>query len=312
MDAVILMKRLQMILIVILAAFLPVTVLLKIPLPNPQTPTAPTSQGTQDIPGKIQVLNKDGSVVWQDLEDYVTCVVLQEMPASFEVEALKAQAVAARTYALRGGRHGEALVCTDYTCCQAYCRPEDYLGTAAELDKVRTAVKETAGQVLLYEGQLIDAVYFSCSGGQTEDAKAVWGVDVPYLQSVPSPGEEQAEHYTETIRFSAKAFSELFDGLTGYAGSWIGEVTWTTGGGVATISIGGQVYTGTSVRERLGLRSTAFRISAVGETVTVTTKGYGHRVGMSQYGADAMALTGATYLEILAHYYPGTELSYTD
>lgn len=311
------MKGKKLLLAVFLASVIPVIVLLKIPMPHRNAPTqTPDQSGATQIPppseGEIAVLMQDGSVVWQALEEYVLCVVLQEMPASFETEALKAQAVAARTYALRGDNHKEASVCTDYTCCQAYRKPEDFTGNAEDLAKIKSAVEETVGQVLLYNGALIDAVYFSCSGGYTEDAAAVWGTDIPYLQSVPSPGEENAEYYTDTVRFTANEFSNLFGGLGGYPATWIGNISYTAGGGVATIWIGGAEYSGTRVRELLGLRSTVFRITAVGDTVTVTTKGYGHRVGMSQYGADAMAVKGATYAQILAHYYPGTVLARTD
>lgn len=260
----------------------------------------------------IAVLQSNDKVVSLPLEEYILGVVLQEMPAEFELEALKAQAVAARTYTLTKRNHQNADICTDPTCCQAYCEVSHYKGTKANLDKVQSAVRETSGQILTYEGQPIEATYFSCSGGRTEDAAAVWGSNVPYLQSVESPGEESSVNYISTKKFSAKDFSDKFDGLTGVSGTWIGAVTYTKGGGVETIVIGDKTYTGTQVRKLLGLRSTAFQITAVGDTVTVTAKGYGHRVGMSQYGADAMALKGATYQEILAHYYPGTVLSHYD
>ena len=143
-----------------------------------------------------------------------------------------------------------------------------------------------------------------------EDAAAVWGTDFPYLQAVASPGEEKAAHYTDTVRFSAEAFQDALGvKLSGSPGSWFRDVTYTDGGGVDTIVIGGTSYKGTSLRSALGLRSTAFSISTTEDTVTITTRGYGHRVGMSQYGADAMAVTGSTCQEILVHYYPGTTLT---
>ncbi len=306
------MSTKKQMLIILLVSFLPIMVLLKLPLPqnNAADPTMDTA--TNPLSHRIPVLMKDGSIVQQDLEEYVLCVVLQEMPANFEKEALKAQAVAARTYALKGRNHADAAVCTDHTCCQAYCTQEAFSGSAEQLEKMRAAVRETAGQVLVYNAELIDAVYFSCSGGRTEDALAVWGTDVPYLKSVPSPGEENAEHYTETVYFTAQEFSNRFGGLKGTSASWIGGTRKTAGDGVAQIIIGGKEYTGTRVREILGIRSTVFQITALGDTVTVTTKGYGHRVGMSQYGADAMAVKGANYAEILEHYYPGTELRTMD
>ncbi len=259
---------------------------------------------------KVDILF-DGTVVPMELETYLTGVVLAEMPADFELEALKAQAVAARTYTLKNKKHSQALACTDPSCCQAYCSEEDYLagGHSREaLEKIRQAVTDTKGQVLLYQGQLIDATYFSCSGGKTEEALAVWGRDVPYLQSVDSPGEEQAAHYVDTVHLDWETFARLLQ-LTDTAEPRIGEITYTAGGGVDTISICGKDYTGIQIRKLLGLRSTAFVITVLDKRVTITTKGFGHRVGMSQYGADAMAAAGKSYEQILAHYYPGTELT---
>ena len=261
---------------------------------------------------KLRVLMTDGTVAEMPMEEYILGVVLGEMPASFELEALKAQAVVARTYTVRANHHEDADICIDHTCCQAYCSPKDYLGSASDLEKVKKAVEATAGEIVTYKGAPIEATYFSCSGGKTEDAVAVWGQDVPYLQAVDSPGEEKSASYLKTTAMTAGAFSQAFGGLSGSPNQWIGEITYTRGGGVATIQIGGKTYKGTQVRQILGLRSTAFVITIVGSSVTITTKGYGHRVGMSQYGADAMALSGSDYKAILAHYYPGTNLQGID
>lgn len=255
----------------------------------------------------------------RDLEDYLVGVVLAEMPASFEPEALKAQAVVARTYTMRagvtGGKHGDGSVCTDYSCCQAYIDTEHYLqqgGSRESVDRIRSAVEDTAGLVLTYEGELIEATYFSCSGGSTEDAAAVWGTDYPYLQATPSPGEEEAAHYTDTVQFSPEEFQQALGvTLTGNPSGWFGAVTYTEGGGVDTMEIGGKQFKGTELRMLLGLRSTAFTVDA-GESVTITTRGYGHRVGMSQYGADAMAVTGSGFGEILSYYYRDTVLCHLD
>lgn len=263
----------------------------------------------------IPVLTADG-VVEMELDAYLTGVVLAEMPVSFEPEAQKAQAVVARTYTMRAfqgkSKHDDAAVCTDSACCQSYVSEEDYLsegGTREGIEKIRSAVEETSGYVLTYEGELIEATYFSCSGGTTEDAVAVWGTDVPYLRSVSSPGEEDASHYTDSVTFRADEFrAALFQDFAGSPDGWFGETTYTAGGGVETMVIGGTEFGGTELRELLGLRSTAFTIETGEDTVTITTRGYGHRVGMSQYGADAMAAVGSTYEEILAHYYQGTSL----
>jgi stage II sporulation protein D len=218
--------------------------------------------------------------------------------------------VVARTYTLRSAeadyKHTQADVCTDHTCCQAYVEPESYSGGASALDKVYAAVKATSGEVLTYGGELIEATYFSCSGGSTEDAVAVWGTDFPYLRAVDSPGEENAAHHEDTMQFTKQELeAKLGVKLTG---NWLGKTTYTTGGGVDTVQIGGKIFTGKQLRVLLGLRSTAFTIDAAGGEITITTRGFGHRVGMSQYGAEAMAVTGSNFEEILYHYYQGTQL----
>lgn len=276
---------------------------------DPLLNTATDQQNPEE--NYVDVLTEQG-VVTMGLEDYITCVVLGEMPLDFESEALKAQAVVARTYTCnkkQNSKHETCDVCTDSACCQAFYAQEEYLtsgGSKAFYDRVREAVLQTKGQVLTYQGEIIEATYFSCSGGKTEDAQAVWGSDIPYLQSVESPGEEMATHYTDTVHFSASEFRKhlgLSDGQIR-----IEDIRYTKGGGVAQLSVNGKIFSGTQLRKLLNLRSTAFVITVMGESVTVTTKGFGHRVGMSQYGAEAMALQGKTYQDILSHYYVGTEL----
>lgn len=278
--------------------------------------TQSTAMASESVNSQISVL-MDDTVVQMDLETYLVSVVLREMPASFEPEALKAQAVVARTYTLRradsGGKHNGASVCTSPACCQGYCSAEEFLssgGTQALLDKVVDAVAATKNEVLLYNGELIEATYFSCSGGRTEDAVAVWGSDIPYLQATDSPGEESAKYFVDAVTMSTDSFAakmQLDRSIPAW--KWIGDIAYTDGGGVDTIQLAGKTFRGTTVRQRLGLRSTAFLISIVGDSVTITTKGFGHRVGMSQYGADAMAAQGKTYQQILQHYYAGTQLT---
>jgi stage II sporulation protein D len=254
------------------------------------------------------------TVTRMDLDKYLTGVVLAEMPASFDPEALKAQSIAARTYAVKaaviGGKHGDGSICTESSCCQGYLTEEAYLsmgGREEGVDKIRAAVEATSGLVLTYEGELIEATYFSSSGGTTEDALAVWGTDFPYLKSVASPGEQT---HDRTMTFTPEEFCKaLGRNLEGSPESWFTITTYTSGGGVAAMTIGGESYSGTKLRSILGLRSTAFTVDTSSTKITVTTRGYGHRVGMSQYGADAMAVNGSNYAEILAHYYPGTELT---
>lgn len=264
--------------------------------------------------------HRDDTLEIMDMETYVLCVVLAEMPADFEMEALKAQAVAARTYTRKawekGGKHGDGSVCTVPSCCQGFISAAEYLeqgGTEENLEKVRAAVNATEGLVLTYQGELIEACYFSCSGGSTEDAQAVWGMDYPYLQATISPGEESAVYYSDTITFTPEQLRGILD-ITGNSdpAGWFGSVTYTDGGGVDKIMIGRRTFTGPELRALLHLRSTAFSVSVSDSGITFTTKGYGHRVGMSQYGADAMAAAGSSFAQILAHYYQGTELRRLD
>lgn len=266
------------------------------------------------LQSEIRVLTQYG-IESMPIEEYVLGVVLGEMPAQFDSDALMAQAVVSRTYAcksMESSKHKTGNVCTQSSCCQAYMSPDAYLacgGSEALLKKTIQAVKLTANQVLIYDGELIEATYFSCSGGRTEPAYAVWGSDVPYLQAVDSPGEENADHYTDTVTFPIEDFcKKLGIQVSAPAGALIDRISYTAGGGVDEIVLYGYTFSGTDIRRLLNLRSTAFVITGLGETVTVTTKGYGHRVGMSQYGAEAMALQGHSYDRILMHYYPGTEL----
>ncbi len=274
--------------------------------------TQPTAEVM--IPTYVPVLTGKASLRVMELEEYVLCVVLAEMPAYFHTEALKAQAVVARTYALRriarGDRHPDGAVCTDSGCCQALLTREEYLqvrGTPRELETIRQAVAATAGQILLYEGSLAETTYFSCSGGKTEDALEVWGTSYPYLQSVSSPGEEDAANYRVKTRFTPDDFAAaLSRQLSGNPEQWLGKTTYTQGGGVKTMDICGKTYSGIQLRDLLALNSASFSIWVEEGMLVVETSGKGHRVGMSQYGADAMAETGKTYLEILGYYYPGT------
>lgn len=281
--------------------------------PTEDGQTIPQTQEEYDAQTVIAV-DDHGDSTAISLEDYLVGVVLAEMPADFHPEALQAQAVVARTYTckrMHNERHDGGTVCTDPGCCQGYRDTQDYLdqgGTQAQIDRVRQAVAQTDGMVLTYQGELIDATYFSCSGGSTEDAVEVWGQDVPYLQAVESPGEEQAPRYQEQLYFTPEEFMER----TGCEGSqepeeWFGAITYTDGGGVDTMELCGQTYSGVELRSLLGLRSTVFTMTVEDGQIVVETRGFGHRVGMSQYGAQAMAQQGNTWREILSHYYQGTE-----
>lgn len=262
------------------------------------------------------IVKDDSTITTMELETYLLRVLLGEVPASFEEEALKAQAVASRTYTLRKlqnqTKHKDADICTDAACCQAYLTEAMYLmekGKLQDVQKMEKALSDTKGQVLTYQGELIEATYFSSSGGMTEDAVAVWGTSVPYLKSVSSPEQEGNAYYGKETKYTLEVFLTTL-GLPKDMPLTLGdiEITHTTGGGVDQIVINGSSYSGTQLRSLLKLPSTAMMIQIVDETVIITTNGNGHRVGMSQYGADAMAVSGNTYDKILLHYYPGTQL----
>ena len=253
------------------------------------------------------------------MSDYLFGVVAAEMPASFEEEALKAQAVAARTYALNKGptsNHPDADLCTDYNCCQAWIARADAQSNWGDravtyTNKITAAVAETGNQVILYDGQLIDAVFHSSSASATQDAVEVWGNSVPYLQSVDSPEGENVPNYQSQATISSQEFQDLFlearpeADLSGDPSTWVGDTQYNDGGSVHTITIGGVTVTGAQARQIFNLRSAAFSVSYADGTFTFDVTGFGHGVGMSQYGADAMAVAGSTYTEILQHYYTG-------
>ena len=292
------------------------------PSANTYSNTVPTTQIIKQDDGKydIVLVQMDECLKEMPLEEYILGVVLAEMPATFHPEAMKAQAVVARTYTFRrmlsGGKHDLADVCVQSSCCQSYRSTEDFLGsggTQRKLDSIKDAVAETAGQILVYDDAPIEATYFSCSGGSTEDAVAVWGRDVPYLKAISSPGEENAKYYTETVQLSVFTLADKLGIRLGSIQDFkIGGITYTAGGGVDQIVICGKTFQGTAVRKLLGIRSTAFVITVAGNTATITTKGYGHRVGMSQYGAQAMGNAGSSYQEILFYYYQGVDLKTID
>lgn len=258
----------------------------------------------------------DNGVDSMSLHDYLVGALLGEMPASFHMEALKAQAVACRTYVLRqypSRKHGAAAVCTASTCCECWKQAETVPEEARE--RAEQAVSETDGMVVTYMGELIEATFFSCSGGRTENAADVWGKEVPYLIAVDSPNEENAPRFAECVvvpltDFYTKVQAENGEAdFSGQPDTWIGAISYTTGGGIKTVQLGGQSFTGKQLRKLFGLNSTNFRITIGTDSLTFETRGYGHRVGMSQYGAQAMAISGADCKTILRHYYTGTEIT---
>lgn len=268
----------------------------------------------------VSLLNvSDGSVSEIDIDDYLTSVVAAEMPASFEPEALKAQAVAARTYSMYKSASSDhsADVCTDPSHCQAYLSDEEmHANWGADYEtyygKIHSAVTDTHGEYLSYDDLPAMAVFHSMGGGRTENSADVWGTSVPYLVSVPSPGEEEAANYSTSVTMSFEEFKSkiAFSHPEAKISSPldVSEPSLTEGGHVKSMIIGGCVLSGTELRSIFNLRSTMFSLSFDGDNVTFSVTGYGHGVGMSQYGANAMAKEGKSYKEILSHYYSGTTL----
>ncbi len=298
------------------------------PSPVAVTASAPPSPSPAAGPGAdgartVRVLLEDGTVEEQTMADYLWSVTAAEMPASFEPEALRAQAVCARTYTLwqmrHPGKHERADVCTDSGCCQAYITREaaaERWGPLAETyeDKLEGAVADTSGIAALYDGAPIQAVFFSSAAGKTEDAAAVWGSELPYLTSVESPEGEEVPNYRSTVTYTADELRELVLGaypqadLSGPPADWLSDVAYTGTGRVETIKVGGVVLSGGAARSLFALRSPSFTVDCSEGGFTFSVTGYGHGVGLSQYGANAMAKAGSTWREILEHYYTGVEL----
>lgn len=264
----------------------------------------------------ILLLLPDGDCSELSEEDYLTGVLAGEMPASFPPEALKAQAVAARSYARRlstGSRHPDAALCTRGECCQHYLSEAeqrelwgaDYDLYAAAL---RAAVRATEGEILRYEGEPIEACFHASSPVCTENSEAVWGQSVPYLVSVSSP--ETAETVPRFLSSAELTAEELCAALAlePLPGCELGECRRDAAGRVETLELMGCSFTGTELRQRLSLRSTAFTAEYAAGLYRFTVSGSGHGVGMSQYGARILAEDGWDYAAILRHYYPGTEL----
>ncbi len=280
----------------------------------------------QSAPGdelrQVRLLLEDESVQTVSLADYLWSVVAAEMPASFEQQALCAQAVAARTYWARlclGQKHPGADICTQSSCCQAYIPRAQALGNWGEKGqeyaaRITAAVEQTDGLVVTSQGQPIQALFFSSAPGSTVDAQAVWGRAVPYLVSVDSPEGEEVPNYRSQVSLSTDRFRELAlqtwpqADLSGPVSGWLSDFMWEPSGTVNTVRVGGVTVKGGEVRKLLGLRSACFTVSEADGMLTFHVTGYGHGVGMSQYGANAMARQGKNFREILCWYYTGAQV----
>lgn len=279
--------------------------------------------------GKVKLYRREkGTVEEIDLEEYIKGVVASEMPANFDEEALKAQAVAARTYYMnkrinpcKEAEIKGAEIC-DSTDCQVYMDKQERISkwskkdSEANWNKINEAVESTKGEVLTYDGVILEyPQYFAVSSGKTEDALDVFSMNVPYLKSTESSGEEIAPKYETTSSISVDEFINKIKSK--YSDTEISKSnirncievqSYTQGGSVKEIRVGNENISGVEFRKILNLNSTNFSVSYKGNDIIFSCKGYGHGVGMSQWGANAMAKNGVAYDEILKHYYDGVDI----
>lgn len=259
------------------------------------------------------------------LEEYLYSVVSAEMPASFEEEALKAQAVVARTYTIykieNENKHEGANICDESTCCQAWISKEDRLSKWEENEresnwnKIVAAVDATKGKIITYEGKPINAFFHSNSGGKTEITANVWGGSgYPYLQVVETSGEESYSQYKSEVILSKQEFIDKIKqnhsdfSIDFNEQNCIQILEYTEGNRVKTIKIGNLNLSGVEIRTIIGLKSANFTVTIEGDNIKFLVLGYGHGVGMSQTGADSMAKQGSNYEEIIKHFYKGVEI----
>lgn len=262
----------------------------------------------------IKVLNPNTTEIFtMDLEEYIIGVVAAEMPATFDLEALKAQAVAARTFAIYKQNHTKQ----DYdviigTSDQAFNNLEEMQNKWKEnyetnFNKIQNAVINTKGEILTYEGQVIESFYFAMSNGYTERCELVFQEALPYIESVESSWDnESLNNYEVTKSFSKEEFCSLLN--ISCEQIEITDINRTSSGRIQTLKINQTEMRGVDIRRLLALRSTDFDIT-LGDTISITTRGSGHGVGMSQYGANGMAKEGHDYQEILKYFYQNVEIS---
>lgn len=266
-----------------------------------------------------------GNIEEINLDEYLYGVVSSEMPADFDIEALKAQAVVARTYTIykikSGNKHENADICDDSKCCQAWISKEDRLNKWDEdkresnWNKIVNAVNDTKGKIITYNNEPINAFFHANSGGITEMPINVWGGSgYPYLQSVSTSGEENYSQYSsEVILTKNELENKIKEKYNDFQIDWNQEksieiLEYTNGNRVKTIKIGNKNLAGVEIRTILGLKSANFEVNIQDDNVKFNVKGYGHGVGMSQTGADSLAKQGKNYEEIIKHFYIGIEI----
>ena len=267
-----------------------------------------------------------GQIEELPIDEYLYGVVSSEMPANYEVEALKAQAIVARTYTIyqimnNSGKHPDADICDNSSCCQAWISKDERLSKWApeeaesNWNKIVGAVNSTSGKIITYQNKPINAFFHSNSGGKTESSLNIWGgIDYPYLKSVETAGEEGYTQYSSEAKFTKeellnKLKEKYEDCEIDYSQeNCIQILEYTTSGRVKTIKFGNKEIAGTEARTILGLRSTNFTFTISGDEIIFSVIGYGHGVGMSQTGADALAKSGSNCEEIIKHFYTDVEI----
>lgn len=283
-------------------------------------PSSAAYTGDADV-FRIQNLST-GAVEEVEKRAYLLGAVAAEMPMDWPDEALKAQAIAAHSYVLYCRDHAadsaQGWLTADPVRRQGYLTDavlRSYWGTQYEAHFARLSalVDEVVDEVLCYDGTAAGTSYFALSNGRTEASENVWGSALPYLVSVDSSTDLAADNYEYTVTFSAAQVQQALAGLGLTADlaapeSWFGPAELTAAGYAKALPVCGQTVSGTALRRVLGLRSTCFTVQYQSGNFSFTTRGYGHGVGLSQWGAKAMAEQGAGYADILAHYYPGTQL----
>jgi stage II sporulation protein D len=289
--------------------------------PKAKEATSPTA----DAGVEVGVYRFSKSKIEQiPLEDYLVGVVASEMPADFQEEALKAQALTARTYIVRqlmskqnhlglpkGAQVGDTTMDQVYSS-DDQLRKEWGADYSWKKKKVLDAVRATSGQILTYNGEPIQATFFSTSNGYTENSEDYWPSKLPYLRSVTSPWDKTSPKFSYQQIFTLKDFENKLGVRLGNS-STIGQITARTAGKrIGTVKFGSKTLTGKEIREKLGLKSSDFTWERKGDNIVIHTKGYGHGVGMSQYGANGMAAEGNTYKDIVKHYYTDVDITSTD
>lgn len=264
------------------------------PMPNPTEQT-------------VTITRQDGNTIELPLEEYLIGVVSSEMPANFSMEALKAQAVAARTFVAKRN-----FAVDDTTSSQVY-QDESQLRMVWKenyddyYEKIHQAVADTKGEILTYEGEIITAAFFSSCNGYTNNSEDYWANSTPYLRSVESPWDQEVIDIRQECVFDRVQLAEALgfeQAITSVSTPLRYDNNY-----VKSVTIDGIVFSGRELREALGLRSSAFEIAIEGDQITFITYGFGHGIGMSQYGAEGMARSGKDYQTILLHYYTGTEIT---